>query len=219
VALVGLRSETLSVVLGSAIGGAASVWAARRNAHERRPWLALGVAFVSLAAGRIIAEIVGFRTPVLAGMTFADLGTFGFSIGAAMCNVAWPEIRRSAPRSVATLADTVTLVSATAVWGWAGFPPLSLLFTAAAAPALSRSADLLLPVITACIAAPQLSAPRRSSALGLAGGAGCLLLAEVLASPELATNGSGVAAWISQAAGFALLAATIVSARATGTQG
>lgn len=212
VAVAGLRSESLGIVLGSTIGAAASVWAARRNPDDWRSWYVLAAAFFCLAAGRLLAEIAGSRSSGLGGASFVDLGTFGFAIGAAMCNVAWPEIRRSNPRSVATLADTLTLVVAAAVWGWAGFPPVGLVLPAAAGPALSRSADLLLPVITACIAAPQLGVTRRRSALGLAGGAGLLLLAEVLASPELATSVGSTIAWASQAVGFALLAVTVLSA-------
>ncbi len=213
VALAQIRSEALGVALGSAVGAAASIWAARRSTEERGPWLALALAFLSLGAGRVAADVSGLRTPVLAGMNFADLGTFGFSICAAMCNVAWPEIRRSAFRSVATLVDTVTLVAAAAVWGWAGFPPLGAFLPAAAAAALARSADLLMPVITAFVVAPQLGGSRRSWVLALAGGAGCLLLAEILSSHEMAAGGISALAWITQASGFGLLAGTIVSTR------
>ena len=212
VALVALRSESLGIVLGSTIGAAASVWAARRNPDDWRSWYVLAVAFFSLAAGRLLAELAGSRSSGLGGPSFIDLGTFGFAIGAAMCNVAWPEIRRSNTRSTASLADTLTLVVAAAVWGWAGFPPLGLVLPAAAGPALARSADLLLPVFTACIAAPQLGGTRRRLALGLAGGIGFLLLAEVLASPELTASAGSAVAWTSQAAGFAVLAGTILSA-------
>src|SRR5439155_18747299 len=111
IALLQIRSETLGVAFGSAVGALASAWAARRSPEERSPWLALTFAFVILGIARIVGEMVGLHLTVLAGMNLVDLGTFGFSIGAAMCNVAWPEIRRSAPRSLATLVDTITLVA------------------------------------------------------------------------------------------------------------
>ena len=216
--VVSLRWEGFAVVVAALVGVATSAWAARRNGEERRPWLLLALAFFSLAAGRLASDLFVFSGPLVAGMTVADLGTFGFSISLAMCNVAWPEIRRSPSRSVATLVDTVTLVAAAAVWGWAGFPPLGALLPPTSATALARSADLLLPVITACVAAPQLTSSRRSSALVLAGGAGFLLLTEVLSSPETAGAGANFVAALTQAAGFALLIATIVSARSLPTR-
>ena len=210
VAVASVSSEGLGIVLGSLVGAAASAWAASRRPEEWRSRLALTLAFLSLAGGRIAAGISSPGFAVAPGMSFVELGTFGFSIGAATCCVVWPEIRRSTFRSVATLIDIVMLVAATAVWGWAGFPPLG----AANAPALGRAADLLLPVIAACVAAPQLGLSRRSFTLALAGAAGCFLAAEVLASPELGINGVRAAwVWVSQGAGFGLLVAIIAAPR------
>jgi signal transduction histidine kinase len=208
VAVASVSSEGLGIVLGALVGAAASAWAIWRRPEEWRSWLALTLAFLSLAGGRIAAGIFGSRAGLASGMSFVELGTFGFSIGAATCCVVWPEIRRSTFRSVATLIDIVMLVAATAVWGWAGFPP----FGGATAPVLGRAADLLLPVIAACVAAPQLGLSRRSFTIALAGGAMCFLAAEVLASPELGINGVRASlVWVSQGAGFALLVASIAA--------
>ena len=208
VALVAWRSETLAFGAAAVVGGLAAAWAARRNIDERRSWMLLAAAFASLAIGHLSSP-VGVSAPLIAGIGLAELGTLGFSVGAAMCNIAWPEFRRSTARSLATLIDTMTLVAAAGVWVRSGLPPIGAVLPSAA---MGRSADLLLPFITACVVAPQVAPSRRTTSFALAFGAGFFLLGEVVASPEVV--GAAVGPWpaLSVAAGFAVLIAAIASA-------
>src|SRR5438876_6415555 len=68
VAMASVSSEGLGIVLGSLVGAAASAWAASRRPEEWRSWLALTLAFLSLAGGRIAAGISSPGFAVAPGM-------------------------------------------------------------------------------------------------------------------------------------------------------
>lgn len=194
----------LALVGGLACAGVCA-WVARRSGEDRPVWLALAVACASLAIGMGLGG--RGQDPSLGPwwVRLTDVGIFAFAVGASVGHLAWPEIRRTGRRSLATLLDSATLVAAVAFWGAAGFPPLDRAFAGSAGP-LARSVDLLPPVATAIVAAPQLAGARRLVAIALAAA-----MASLLASDFLATGGvfpapyAGEAASFLQASGFALL--------------
>ncbi len=183
--------------------------------EESPVWWTLAAAFGGLGAGSVAGGLLQSRPGSSGTLTFADTGTLVFAISATMACIAWPEIRRSAVRSRGTLIDALTLATAAAVWGWSGFPPLTATLPSAATASVAGAGALLLPALTSTVAAPQLGRPRRWSALAIGGGAACLLLVEMLTSPELVVQGPWArAAWIPESAGFGLLAGAALAAAA-----
>lgn len=195
-----------SALLGQAIGAAACAvacgWRAQRAGDERPVWLALAAACG--AWGLAAAALALGYGPRGGGLGALEIGLFAFSVGAGTAQVAWPEIRRSTQRLMATLADAVIVVAALAVWGSAGFPPFGSMLPSGALSGVVGSGELALPLVAAAMAYPQLPSARQARALALAAAMSALFVGSLL-------SGSGAVAWVvalgwaAESVGFAAL--------------
>ncbi len=170
------------LLAGAAACCIAFAHAAARCPSDRLPWNALLIASAGLALGTALHSLIGYRVVIAGAVTLADAGVFAFATGAAIANLAWPEVRSDGRRLAATLTDTaivamiVVVLAGQAVALAGGSVPASSL------PAFARSGELLLPVVTAALALPQLARQRRPVGLLLLVGAGVLLIGNVLAA-------------------------------------
>lgn len=193
-------------ILGGLVCAVACGLVAWRSEEDRLVWLALAVACAGLAAGASLAASGFDRMLRLGGFGLQDAGVFVFATSAAVGHLAWPEIRRSARRVVATLVDALIVVAAVALWGVAGFPPLGSVSLAVPGAAFAQSAELLLPLVTASLALPQVAPTRRVSGLALTAAMGSLFASDVLGNREVSHLAYTVgAAALLQGAGLILL--------------
>lgn len=183
------------VLAGALAGLVAYAHAMARCPHERVPWVALVVACAGLAFGSALSLVTGHRAVILGALTPADAGVFIFATGAAVANLAWPEIRDDGRRLISTLVDTAILAMVVVVVAAHVLATAGATVQQTALPALVGSGELLLPAITAMLALPQISERRRPVGRLLLVGTTTFLIGSVLvaggAAADLSLSGAG----------------------------
>ncbi len=193
---------------GALVVAVVAGWIARTHTESRVTWIAFVVACSAWMASSMAARTGG------EGL-FVEGGAFVFAVGLAVGQLAWPELRGSAERLIATVTDSVTVLATLALWGISGFFLSASILPSYLAVGASRPADLLLPVITALVVAPQLSRARRWCTLGIALSCALLFLSEVLdgANPGSPASGSVL---LLQAVAFTVLLGAFLVGQANG---
>ncbi len=160
----------------------AFAYASMRCPADRLPWTALLTAFTGLAIGSALDGLIGHRTLIAGAVSLTDVGVFAFATGAAVANLAWPEIRGESRRLAATLTDTALVAMIVVVTAGQAVAMAGGSLPATTLSAFARSGELLLPALTAGLALPQLSRQRRPVGLALLAGAMAMLAGSLLAA-------------------------------------
>jgi signal transduction histidine kinase len=184
----------------------AFAYVALRTPQERLPWTALTVASGGLALGSALCAASGHRALIAGAVSLTDIGLYAFASGAAFASLAWPEIREEGRRHVATLIDTAIVALVVVVVGGQTAARAGDSVPAAALPGFARSAEFLLPVITAALVLPQIAARRRPVGLLLLGSMSLLWLGSLLvAQGRLGVEPLVLAGRTFESAAFALM--------------
>ncbi|HZT07836.1 MAG TPA: ATP-binding protein [Chloroflexota bacterium] len=203
--VIGRSAGIAPGTIGALACGLASAWAARRRTDTQLAWAAVAVSCV----GWIVSAVAGRQG---LGSTWVEAGFFVFAIGVTAGQLAWPELRGSTERLVATVVDVVAVLSTLALWTVGGLSLLKVIVPVQMAESTIRSADLVLPLVTAIVVAPQLATGRRRCVWGVALGIAFLFVGNLLPGLE-STKLAGlfIAAPVLNALAFAVMLASIVS--------
>jgi signal transduction histidine kinase len=159
---------SLAVAVGATWCTFAALWALWRDVPARPAWLAMAIGLAAFAIAGTTDELAARRGVEAGAIRFVDACMYVFAICTALAQFAWPEMRQFSRRVTVTLADLVTLVSASVLWASVGFPPLDVIWTVGSLGTLVQSAEFILPLLAIGLVSPQLPRRRRRT-VGLIG--------------------------------------------------